>query len=173
MLPNPEEVPEFYRPYIRTLPDEDLSTLLTITEERLLSAVRHISQEQSIMTYAEGKWNVLEVIQHILDAERVFCYRALTFSRNDGTGLPGFEQDEWMQTCEATNRILKDQIEELRTLRKSTSNLFLSFSGKQLSYKGMASGHQFSTNAICHITLGHMMHHANVLHERYLPVVHG
>jgi hypothetical protein len=37
--------------------------------------------------YAEGKWNIKEIIQHVIDTERIFGYRALRISRNDQTPL--------------------------------------------------------------------------------------
>src|SRR5882724_5362062 len=41
--------------------------------------------------YAEGKWSVQEILQHLIDSERVFAYRALRFARTDQTPLSSFD----------------------------------------------------------------------------------
>jgi hypothetical protein len=35
--------------------------------------------------YAEGKWTIKDIIQHIIDSERVFAYRALRFQKRQNT----------------------------------------------------------------------------------------
>ena len=47
--------------------------------------------------YAPGKWSVKESLGHVIDAERVFSYRALRIARNDKTPLAGFEQDDYVK----------------------------------------------------------------------------
>ena len=79
-------------------------------------------------SYAEGKWKMKELIQHIIDTERVFSYRALCFARNDNTSLPGFDQDVFVENDNANDRNYYDLLNEIEVLRKSSIQLFKSFS---------------------------------------------
>ena len=42
---------------------------------------------------APEKWTVKPLLMHIIDTERVFAYRPLSFMRDDRIGLPGFNKD--------------------------------------------------------------------------------
>ncbi|HEU0125637.1 MAG TPA: DinB family protein, partial [Flavobacterium sp.] len=56
-----------------------------VFDVRLLQNLMH--EQKFDYRYAEGKWTIKEIIQHVIDTERIFAYRALRFSRNDKTPL--------------------------------------------------------------------------------------
>src|SRR6266700_6120470 len=83
-------------PYIDLLPEDGL--LLQHMEENFLltrSLVYSLPEEKLQFRYAPGKWNIREILVHIVDDERIFAYRALRFARNDKTVLPGFDHLEF------------------------------------------------------------------------------
>ncbi len=108
-----------------------------------------------------------EVVQHIIDTERVFCYRALRFARNDKTSLPGFDQDLFVANVNANARNWIDILEEMRVVRQGTILLFKSFTDEALQKIGEGSGKNMSVRAIGFLCYGHQMHHLKVLKERY------
>lgn len=108
------------------------------------------------------------MIQHIIDTERVFCYRALCFARNDQTPLPGFDQDVFVDNAKSNDRDFNDLLDEMNTLRKSTIQLYKSFSEEALLRIGVASGNEISVRALGYLFSGHQIHHLNVVKERYL-----
>ncbi len=171
MKPSNEEIPEFYRGYVNTLSQKELYELLKETLDRITQLLESFPESAKDLKYGEGKWSVAEVIQHIIDSERVFTYRALRFSRNDSTDLPGFDQNDYVVQSEADSRDLDTLISELKTLRKSTIDFYQSLQVKQRSRTGTANGMPVSVEVIGYITAGHMNHHANILEERYLPVL--
>jgi uncharacterized damage-inducible protein DinB len=118
--------------------------------------------------YAEGKWTIKEIIQHIIDTERIFSYRALRISRNDKTPLPGFEENDYVDNTDANKRGLQELLTELSAVRHATLLLFKSFSEEQLARIGIASENEISVRAIGFIIIGHQKHHQKVFEERYL-----
>ena len=118
--------------------------------------------------YAFDKWTIKDIIQHIIDAERIFSYRALRISRNDQTPLAGFEENDYVVNTNANARTIEDLFNEIKLVRQSTLILFKSFSKEQLKRLGVASNHPISVRAIGFIILGHQQHHFKIIAERYL-----
>ena len=83
-------VPEYYHGYINRVTEKDLNKAFLNHQIDFVSFLNDIPAEQWDYRYDEGKWSIKEVVQHIIDAERIFCYRALCIARKDKTPLPGF-----------------------------------------------------------------------------------
>ena len=130
--------------------------------------MKSIANDKLEYRYDKGKWTIKEVIQHLMDAERIFAYRALRIARQDQTPLPGFEQNDYVQPSQANERSLDDLINEFKAIRASTVALFNSFTDKMLLAKGTASNSPVSVRAIGFIIMGHEIHHCQVIKERYL-----
>lgn len=118
--------------------------------------------------YSEGKWTVKDIILHLIDAERIFAYRALRIARNDKTELPGFEENDYVIEANASERSLSSLLEEYKMVRNSTVCLYKSFTSDQLERLGVASGSSVSVRAIGVIIQGHEKHHLEIIKERYL-----
>ena len=143
------------------LTEKDAAEKRTIT-------LKNIPDEKWDYRYAEGKWTIKELVQHIIDAERIFCYRALNFARKDRSELPGFDENEFAAVSKADKRSKQDLLDELATVQKSSMQLFASFDDEQLNESGKANGNSIYVNGIGFIIVGHTMHHLNILKERYL-----
>ena len=162
------EYHEFYKPYIMALGDVELMDMLKKQYINFPQFLASIPLEKLQYAYADGKWTVAQVLVHILDAERVFQYRALRFARNDATALPGFDQDAYVPFSGA-DRISKEAIvEEYLAIRKSTITLFSSFDEEALMRKGKASNVSMSVRALGFFCCGHQKHHKQILKDRYL-----
>lgn len=122
-------------------------------------------------TYAPGKWTVKEVLQHLIDMERVFTYRALRFSRNDQTPLPGIDEQAIALYADANKRNVDDLLAEYALVRQNTKAFFGSLDEKMLQRYGKASGNQLSVLALGFLISGHLVHHFNIIRERYLPLL--
>ena len=118
--------------------------------------------------YDEGKWTIKEIISHLIDTERIFCYRALRFARQDKTELSGFDENEYVLASGASERSIADLLEEYTLVRKVTVALFKSFSDNALKSKGVAGSGAVSVRALGFLVIGHEKHHVNVIKERYL-----
>jgi uncharacterized damage-inducible protein DinB len=168
MLLNLESVPHFYKNYVKQIEETDPIQALRISGHRMLELVHFIKEEKADFRYAEGKWSIRELLCHILDAERIFAYRALTFARADKTNLPGFDENEYAPEANAAGRSLKKIADEMAHLRVSTIDMFESFAPEMLARKGMANNNELSVVSLAFIIAGHETHHRKVLMERYL-----
>jgi hypothetical protein len=109
--------PHFYD-YVRLVENEDLKTVLKEQISAAQQFFRSIPEGKYLYKYAEGKWNIKEVLQHIIDAERVFAYRALAFSRNDTHILPSFDDKDYVSNSNANNRKWNELVEDFVAIRK-------------------------------------------------------
>src|ERR1700755_2028314 len=140
MIPRSEIIPgEFYQGYIDLIKENDFRDAIRKNTKQFRKLLASIPRKKYDYSYAEGKWTIRQIVQHIIDAERVFAYRALRFSRMDPTPLPSFEQDLWNQHDGAAERRWKDLLDEFRAVRESTEFLFDSLSDDQLRFRGTAS----------------------------------
>lgn len=161
-----------YLPYYATYINKaNCSNLISGLEDLLkntLSFFDSIPNEKYDYKYAQGKWTIKEIIQHLIDAERVFTYRALCFAREDKTPLPSFDENNYAKVSRAKTRSVSSLITEYEALRQSTISLFKSFSDDVLTNIGIASGGEMSVRAIGFVIIGHEKHHIDVIKERYL-----
>ena len=155
--------------YIGLLPDDGL--ILEHLRTNLENTVRFIHllpQEKLTTRQAEGEWTIKEILVHIIDDERIYCYRALRFARNDKTELPGFEQDEYVPYSGANDRELEAILEEFIAVRNATITFFESLDEEALTRKGVGSGNIMSVRAAAYHIAGHELHHINSIKENYL-----
>lgn len=169
MITSSEYAP-YYAQYIAPLENNGKTIVENLQEsqQNFDTLLQNLPEEKHNYAYADGKWTIKELIQHIIDTERVFCYRALCFARNDKTPLPGFDQDIFVNNDNANDRNFEDLLDEMKTLRKSTIQLYKSFSNKALVRVGNASGNNMSVRALGLLFSGHQNHHVKILKERYL-----
>ncbi|HUC81462.1 MAG TPA: DinB family protein [Flavisolibacter sp.] len=169
-MPRPTltNVPAFYHHYINQTKEEDVNETIRNNSKTAVAFFREIPEEKWTYRYADGKWSIKEMVQHIIDADRIFSYRALCIARGEKGSLPGFEENDYAAASRADNRTSAELINEFETLRNSIVQLFASFDDEQLASVGTANGNPIAANAIGFIIAGHTQHHLNILKERYL-----
>jgi hypothetical protein len=159
----------YYATYINQVENDDCIEAL---EENMNDFVNFIDNfvpnEKYEYRYQPEKWSIKEIVQHIIDAERIFAYRAIRFARFDKTPLASFEENDYVDVCRANVREMKDLLQEFLLVRKSTIKMFESFSDEMISNKGTASDREIKVLAIGFIISGHAIHHQKVIKERYL-----
>lgn len=166
--PDLSRIPEWYHGYINKVKEDDLTAAFNIQTPPFLKFLEELPEAKRDYRYADGKWTVKEMLQHIIDAERIFAYRALRFARKDRTPLPGFDENEYAKNAIVSNRDWDNMVEEFRVLRKSTELMFASFSNEELELSGTASEKPVYVLGIGFIIIGHVAHHWDIIKERYL-----
>lgn len=169
-MPKPDlsTVPEWYHGYVNRVKEEDLHKAIKGNTQHALHVLRSIPEDRWSHRYAQGKWSIREMIQHIIDTERIFSYRALCIARGEKASLPGFDETSYGAVSKADRRSKEELLAEFETVRRSIEQLYESFDDEQLAAVGVANNNPMSVNAIGFIIPGHMQHHLNVLKERYL-----
>ena len=108
------------------------------------------------------------MLGHIIDAERVFAYRAMCMARGDQQSLPGMDQDVYMKHANFASRTLTSLIEEYDAVRQASIHFFSHLTADDLKKTGIANNGHFTVNALMFIVAGHELHHMAIIEERYL-----
>ena len=165
---NTTEYHPYYKSYIDKATSTDILEGLKANLESITAFLSDIPKEKHAYAYAEGKWTIKDLLLHIIDAERVFAYRAMRVARGDKTPLAGFDQDDYVITANASDRSFESLMQEYSAVRNSTIALFDSFDEAMLLHIGEASSAPVSARALGYIISGHENHHIGVIKERYL-----
>ena len=167
--PKKGEYAPFHETYLKCLPPRGAApALLKKTWLQIYAMLGKLPEEKGDFAYEPGKWTIKQLIMHLIDTERVFAYRTLSFMRADRIGLPGFNQDFWMEQVDVSNRTIKDLLKEWKAVRDNTLFLLGQCTEAQSKFVGTASNWPVSVRAYFFIIAGHHLHHLNILRERYL-----
>ena len=164
-----KDAPEYFEYYIKLVDDIELADAF----DKSLKQIDDIDVAQlkriGLKTYAEGKWSVNKIIQHLTDWERIWCYRTVVFARNEGTVPEGLEQDIMADNSNADELPIEQLIGELRAVRLATKAMFDTFNRRILNTNCKFYKYEMSVLAMGFTIIGHQLHHFNVIEERYLP----
>jgi len=164
-------MPEYFDRYINLVADVELLLAFDKSIEQLHAIDKDLFTKLDHKRYAPEKWTVKDIIQHVIDSERVFAYRALRFARNDNTLLPGFDENSFAQHTTANLRTINSLLEELTVVRKANRLMYESFDDTMLMRSGKVWKYELSVLAMGFNIIGHQIHHLKVIDERYAPLI--
>ena len=169
MIGRPQNVDTevYYMRYLSLATGEDLIQSLQKNLQESLEKIEKLSDAQLSYAYAEGKWSIGVLLQHLCDAERVYAYRALRFLRGDASNLPGFDEDAFAAKSLGYKSV-QDFITEFSAIRKASIALFQHADLQYLDFEGRANNLTMSPRILGWLMVGHVLHHMQVLQERYL-----
>ena len=139
-----------------------------IGKDKVTQFFKSIPYEKHDFTYQKGKWTCKEVLQHLVDTERIFQYRCFRIARNDKTALAGYDQNEYVEPSLAQHKTMEELISEFIAVRDSSISFLKSISNESLKNVGVASNGNMSARAAAFIITGHEIWHLEILKERYL-----
>ena len=169
-MPRPDlnSIPAWYHGYVNAVEGNDFLAAMKMQTPAFIRMLNKIPVAKRNYRYAKGKWTIQELLQHIIDAERVFAYRALCFARKDKTSLPSFDENDYAANSKAAKREWNHMVAEFKSLRLATEIMFSSFDKDQLRFVGTANNNPVSVLAIGFILVGHVAHHISIMRSRYL-----
>ncbi|MBP8823960.1 MAG: DinB family protein [Flavobacteriales bacterium] len=166
--PKPGDYPAYHGAYLLAAHGDDLAGALRHAGEEETRTRDLVPDNRWEHRYAPGKWTTKEVLQHIIDTERVFSYRALCIARGEQANLPGMDEDAYQAQARTAARDIEDIMRELAAVRRSTVELFHGFDAQALACNGTANGKHITVPALGWIIAGHSEHHLRIIRERYL-----
>ena len=166
--PQSTEAADYYFKYIDLIKSDDIVAAIKDQMGQMLQLLEGISEEQSLHSYAPGKWTIRELLNHVNDGELVFLGRAFWFARGFQDPLPSFDQDVAVQYAHANETSWAELVEGFKNVSSATISFFKSLPPEAWSRTGVASDNPMTVNAIAYIIAGHVAHHTNVLREKYL-----
>ena len=161
--PGPDEYDPFYAGYVGGVPDGDPLALLDSAADETRRLYERIGEARAGEPTAPGKWSPKDVLQHVVDGERVFAYRALRIARGDATPPPGFDQDLFAAAAGAAARALAALLAAADAVRAATIALFDALDEAAFARRGTASEAPVSVRALLYVILGHEAHHQRAL----------
>ena len=167
-LPEPGTYPVYFDNYIKMVDAASVKAAIEKYASHMNNFFTNIKAEKADYRYEENKWSIKVVLQHLIDAERIFAYRALSLARGETASLPGFDENEYATASSADDRLWKSILEEFIACRKATDLMLLSFTEQQLHKSGITNSKPNTVIAIAYVTIGHILHHIKVVQERYL-----
>ena len=165
--PSPTSYPGYFQKYIDQVPENDLTLAFKNQTPGIETFLQTITEEKSMYAYAEGKWTLKELLQHIIDTERILAYRALCFARGEKQNLPGFEENDYAANSFANARSWDAMRKEFLAVRHGTEILFDSFTKEALEAVGSANNNTNTVAGYGFIILGHYYHHKKIIEEKY------
>jgi uncharacterized damage-inducible protein DinB len=166
--PEKSEYAPYYEKYVSLVPEADIVATLARQNEETLALLRTVTEERAGFRYEPGKWSIKQVVGHLIDAERIFAYRALAIARGERQPLPGMEQDEYMARADFDARTLADLAEEFGHVRRANVLMLRGLDDEAWSRRGVASDNEVTVRALAYIIAGHEAHHVQILRARYL-----
>jgi hypothetical protein len=166
--PATQEYAPYYGRYIDLVPSGDIVDTMRRQMKDTIDFLSGLTDQEALRRYAPDKWSIKEIIGHLIDAERVFAYRALRFARNDKTSLPGYEQDDYVTNGGFDQRQLSALSKEYEHVRQASIDLFEGLSEKAWDRRGAANEVEISVRALAWIISGHELHHKEVIKTKYL-----
>ncbi|OHX64233.1 DinB family protein [Flammeovirga pacifica] len=164
-------MPEYFDRYIDLCEDKDIVDVLSETLVNINEDSVEKMRALGTKVYETGKWTISDIIQHIIDTERILSYRALRFAREDKSEINGFEENDYAVTAQGYQRDFDELVAEFQAVRMGTIALFKSFTDEMKQQEGVASGLKTNVLALGFTIAGHQLHHANVIRERYFPIL--
>lgn len=162
------EAAPYYFTYIDQVPGDDPVAALRAQPAEWERLFASISEERSMYRYAPDKWSIREVVNHVADCERLFCFRAFWFARGFDSPLPSFDQNVAARAAAADDTPWSVHVEDLRNARLASLSFFENLRPEAWTRRGVASDNPFSVRALAFLTAGHATHHFKILQERYL-----
>jgi len=165
-----KELPEYFEYFVKLVEDVELSEAF----EKSLKQIDDLDIQQlkriGLKSYKDGKWSINKIIQHLIDWERIWCYRTVIFARKEGTIPEGHEQEIMADNSNADELPIEQLIDELRVVRLSTKAMFDSYNSQIMVTNCKFYKYEMSVLAMGFSIIGHQVHHFDIIKERYLPL---
>ena len=157
----------YYDLYLKNLNSSDKLQERLVTNQKLIyNFFNEIEEKKYQFAYAVDKWNIGQILQHIIDTERIFCYRALKIVRENNPAITSYNHEDY-----AFNSSFKSKqihLEDYQNNRLASISLFKTFDTDDLKKSVDFGSYKFRVGLIPFIFCGHELHHLKVIKSKYI-----
>lgn len=163
------EYHSYYGRYLSKLPaNTQLRAGFRSGKEDVLQFFDAIPASKLSYRYAANKWSIKEVLQHLIDTERIFAYRTFRIARRDKTPLVSFDQEIYIAPSNADEKTIHTLLLEFKTTRDASIILLDSLEDTDLCEMGTSSDNPMSARAAAFTIIGHEIWHMEIVKQKYL-----
>jgi DinB superfamily len=157
--PDADECQPYYFTYIDLVPDSHVLKLLERQIAESAAFLAAFTPEQALAREAPGEWNVVEIVGHLADTERVFGYRALRIARADPVMWTKVEFGDYAAAANFQERSLGDVVAEYAAVRAAFVAFLRGLDAAAWKRRGPVDWTLRSVRAIAYCMAGHELHH--------------
>lgn len=167
-----QKMPDYFDRYIHLAEDVDVVEALRISLNELETAPTDKWLALGETTYAPDKWTIKDILQHLIDTERVFMYRITAIARGDKQQMTPYDEEIFAREALANRRTIGELTAELTLIRKATILFFQSCTPDMLQQLGNGyNGVQYCSLSLGFMLAGHQRWHFRTLSEKYYPLL--
>lgn len=169
LKPEPAEFKPYFQRYLDLTGEGGFSSVFNKGTQVVTDVFKLVPADKEDYRYAPEKWTVKQLLQHVTDTDRVFAYRALVAGRMDTkTVLNVVDENHYADMAAVSHRNLSDMLAEFESHRSAFLKLLQNLTDEQSRFCALVDGYPASARSMGYVSIGHCIHHANILRERYL-----
>ena len=157
--PAADECLPYYFQYIDLVPGGHIVEVLGRQIVETAAYLAAFTPEQASRREAPTEWNMLEIVGHVADVERVSAHRALHVARADPVKWAQVDFNGYAAAANFQTRPLDDIVAEFAAVRASTVALLRGLDDAAWERRAPADWTLRSVRAIAYNIAGHERHH--------------
>lgn len=152
-----KNTPDAIAALLALLGDADPLAVQEQTPAELAAATEYLDDKALRTREREGKWSIIEVVQHLADAELVLSVRIrMILAEQPDPALVVFDQDKWATNLHYRDVQLQDALALFRTARAANLRLLCAATPEQMDQAGLHS--ERGRETLRHITCLYAAH---------------
>jgi hypothetical protein len=147
----------------------DPMSVLKTTPKRLVKATKGLTKKQMQTPWAPGKWNMIQIVSHLCDAELAMGYRFRKVVAEPGSPLQAYDENKWTANLHYEESDPHAKVEFFNALRAQHVWLLSRLNEEEIQRWGLHEERgQESVERMAHMLAGH-----DINHIRQLETIHG
>ena len=157
--PKADECLPYYFEYIDLVPDGHVVERLERQIDESAAFLATFTLEQALWREGPEEWNVVEIVGHLADVERVSSYRALCIARGEPLKWTQVEFNAYAAAANFKERPLGDVVAEYAAVRAASVALLRGLDAAAWDRRTPADWSLRSVRALAYTIAGHELHH--------------
>lgn len=143
-----------------------IKKLLKYRNKKMKRVINCISQKNAFFTYEKNKWNLKEIIQHLIDYEHFFLNYILLILRNNIDNIKFLNLKKVHYNIE--KKSIKSLKKELLHLSIASYYFFENLKYEEFQLYTNLDKYQISISDLVYLMCEHSLHHTIIIKEKYL-----